>query len=166
MKLPSIEKILAALVSLVIIAVVIIGISVISLVVYHHNLSKEIDLLPYHQSDTIWMTKEQDVFIIVPKDADDTQTYVYWDGAYQTAIIGGVTRGRQFDLLINDHYLLAGAFHVYDDHMIVVPENDRPQVSDSAFLAGRKEIVFYRYDYETGSKMLPEEISSTLPLQK
>ena len=65
MKLPSIEKILAALVCLVIIAVVIIGISVISLVVYHHNLSKEIDLLPYHQSETIWITKEQDAFIII-----------------------------------------------------------------------------------------------------
>ena len=166
MKLPSVEKILAALVGLILTAVAIISVSVIGLVIYHHHLSKEIDLLPYHQSETIWITKEQDAFIIVPKDTDDTQIYVYWDGAYQTAIIGGVTRGRQFDLLIKDHYLLAGAFHVYDDYMIVVPENDRPQVSDSVFLAGRKEIVFYRYDYETGSKMLPEEISSTLPLQR
>ena len=159
MKLPSIEKIVAVLVGLIILVVVIIGISVIGLVIYHHNLSKEIDLLPYHQSETIWMTKEQDVFIIVPKDTDDTQTYVYWNGSYQAATIGGVTRGRQFDLLVNDHYLLAGAFRVYDDHMILVPENDRPQVSDPVFLAGRKEIVFYRYDFETGSKMLPEEIA-------
>ena len=166
MKFLSIEKIVAVLVGLVILVVAIIGISVIGLVIYHHNLSKEIDLLPYHQSETIWMTKEQDVFIIVPKDTDDTQTYVYWNGSDQAATIGGVTRGRQFDLLVNDHYLLAGAFRVYDDYMIVIPENDRPQVSDPAFLAGRKEIVFYRYDYETGSKMLPEEISSTLPLQK
>ena len=159
MKFPSIEKIVAVLVGLVILVVAIIGISVIGLVIYHHNLSKEIDLLPYHQSETIWMTKEQDVFIIVPKDTDDTQTYVYWNGSYQAATIGGVTRGRQFDLLVNDHYLLAGAFQVYDDYMIVIPENDRPQVSDPAFLAGRKEIVFYRYDFETGSKMLPEEIA-------
>ena len=166
MKLPSIEKIVAVFVGLILIVVAIIGISVIGLVIYHHNLSKEIGLLPSHQSETIWITKEQDVFIIIPKDTDDAQTYVYWDGAYQTATIGGVTRGRQFDLLVNDHYLLAGAFHVYDGYMIVVPENDRPQVSDPAFLAGRKEIVFYRYDYETGSKMLPEEISSPLPLQR
>lgn len=166
MKLPSVEKILAALVGLILTAVAIISVSVIGLVIYHHHLSKEIDLLPYHQSETIWITKEQDAFIIVPKDTDDTQIYVYWDGAYQTAMIGGVTRGRQFDLLVNDHYLLAGAFHVYDDYMIVVPENDRPQVSDPAFLAARKEIVFYRYDYEVGGKMLPAEIFSTRPLQR
>lgn len=53
---------------------------------------------------------------------------------YLTATIGGVTRGRQFDLFVDDHYLLAGEFHVQNDCMIVVPENDRPQASDPAFL--------------------------------
>lgn len=77
---------------------------------------------------------------------------------YLTATIGGVTRGRQFDLFVDDHYLLAGEFHVQNDCMIVVPENDRPQASDPAFLAERDEIIFYRYDY--GSEILEMQLKS------
>ena len=154
MKFLSIEKIVAA----VIIAVLIMSIGVVGLVAYHYNLSREIDLLPYNQPETIWITTEQDIFIIVPADTSNTQTYVCWNDMYLTATIGGVTRGRQFDLFVDDHYLLAGEFHVQNDCMIVVPENDRPQVSDPAFLAERDEIIFYRYDCETGYEQLPEGI--------